>query len=1127
VRLERGGAHAANGEPAFSFEFRKLRFVWDPAARAFRRLEYPAKCTYGEYRAAAGHGRPEAVAAARARWGANRFEVPVPRFAALMAEQLQAPFFCFQVFVLSSCFSSFLLSYYILPFLPHTSPPFLFFQVFCVALWALDEYWYYSLFTLFMLVTFESTVVHQRLRNLRDVRALQAPRAPLQVYRAGRWAELPGDDLVPGDLVSLARAPGAGGDALLQADVLLLAGSAIVDEAVLTGESTPQWKAPIGAAAGDAADASEAPDNARLSVKRDRAHVVFGGTKLLQAAADPAARVRTPDGGALALVLRTGFGTAQGRLVRTILYSTERVTANNLETFAFILFLLVWALAASAYVLREGLADPDRDRFKLLLNCVMILTSVVPPELPMELTIAVNASLLALARRRVFCTEPFRIPLAGKVTTCCFDKTGTLTTDRLVLEGVAAAEGSDEGGGAGGALVKDARALPPAAVRVLAGCQSLVAVDGGGVAGDPVERAALEAAGWTARGDAAAGPTSAGREALTLAHRFHFTAALKRMSTVVRAAGGAAGAESWWVLTKGAPEVVAGLLAGGAPPRYAAAYRRHAAEGGRVLALAYKRLPEGTTLSSVRATRRDEAESELVFAGFAVFRAPMKPDSEPSLRMLRASGHQLVMITGDAPLTACHAAAAVHIVVRPPLLLGGDAPDGGAGAKGASAAAGDGAGLGLQWRRPDGAAAEPFDGTHAALAALAADADLCVAGDALALLTARAPAAADALIPLASVFARVTPEQKELVVKTMRAAGLVVLMCGDGTNDVGALKGAHVGVALLPPPEPVPGAPPPPPPPPGPGAAMVRDARAAGRPVTPFMLRMAARMDAMAAAGADGGEAPAVRPGDASMAAPFTAKEASVAPCLDVLRQGRCTLVTTVQMFKILGLLSLSTAYSLSVLYLDGIKLGDAQATLAGVLTAGMFFFISHAQPLPALARARPHPAIFSRYVFSSLLAQFGVHMALLMHLQRGAHAAMADADRQAPDAEFKPNLINTVCFLANFAIQTMTFAVNYVGRPFNTPLAQNKMFAASVRWSAAAYVLLVADLVPGLAGWFSLVELPRALKAEMLGLAGAAFVACTAIERGARAAFPAREPPEKGGLWPARGGAAARLKAA
>lgn len=48
---------------------------------------------------------------------------------------------------------------------------------------------------------------------------------------------------------------------------------------------------------------------------------------------------------------------------------------------------------------------------------------------------------------------------------------------------------------------------------------------------------------------------------------------------------------------------------------------------------------------------------------------PLKPESEPALAALAASSHMLVMITGDAPLTACHAAAQVHIVQRPALVL--------------------------------------------------------------------------------------------------------------------------------------------------------------------------------------------------------------------------------------------------------------------------------------------------------------------------------------------------------------------------------------------------------------------------------------------------------------------------
>lgn len=82
--------------------------------------------------------------------------------------------------------------------------------------------------------------------------------------------------------------------------------------------------------------------------------------------------------------------------MRKILFATERVTGNSSETFYFIGVLVVFAVIAAGVVLHGGLGDERRNKFRLVLHCIMIVTSVVPPELPMELSLAVSVFLFFL-----------------------------------------------------------------------------------------------------------------------------------------------------------------------------------------------------------------------------------------------------------------------------------------------------------------------------------------------------------------------------------------------------------------------------------------------------------------------------------------------------------------------------------------------------------------------------------------------------------------------------------------------------------------------------------------------------------------------------------------------------------
>lgn len=87
----------------------------------------------------------------------------------------------------------------------------------------------------------------------------------------------------------------------------------------------------------------------------------------------------------------------------------------------------------------------------------------------MIVSIAVNNSIAALIKKKIYCTESHKIPVAGKVGMVAFDKTGTLTSDALVLEGFVEDTAKAE--------VVGLQELSMGSQVVLAGCHSLVVLN--------------------------------------------------------------------------------------------------------------------------------------------------------------------------------------------------------------------------------------------------------------------------------------------------------------------------------------------------------------------------------------------------------------------------------------------------------------------------------------------------------------------------------------------------------------------------------------------------------------------------------------------------------------------------
>merc|ERR1719181_2441729 len=240
------------------------------------------------------------------------------------------------------------------------------------------------------------------------------------------------------------------------------------------------------------------------------------------------------------------------------------------------------------------------------------------------------------------------------------------------------------------------------------------------------------------------------------------------------------------------------------------------------------------------------------------------------------------------------------------------------------------------------------------------------------------------------------------------------------------------------------------------------------------------------------GTQPMVRLGDASIAAPFTYWTPSIGCVLTIMRQGRCTVLSTLQQSQIMMLECVVNAYSLACLSLRGVRSSERQLMATGLLMTVASFAFSYATPIERMSKIRPHRSLFHPAIFCSIVLQVIIHLGCMVYAVKMAEEHMgekkieevtkyfkklrsdpaaAELDEDDPwalfeflkSAPYMPNLINTVTFLVGSAQEVAVLLVNYKGQPWMKGATENHALLLTLGGLCAGLTILTFTMYPEL----------------------------------------------------------------
>ncbi|MEM0066413.1 MAG: magnesium-translocating P-type ATPase [Sulfolobales archaeon] len=445
-----------------------------------------------------------------------------------------------------------------------------------------------------------------------------------------------------------------------------------VDESALTGESFPVEK-------------SDRPLESYEPSMTMWSNYLFMGTSVVS-------------GTATALVVRTGSLTEYGKIARRLVRKKgETEFERSLRSFGYMVMQVTFLLVIFVFFINalymRGIVDS-------LLFAVALAVGLTPELLPMIVAITLSKGAVIMSRKKVIVKRLAAIQNFGSMDVLCTDKTGTLTENQVKL-----------------VLYIDLNGNESSKVLLYSYLNSYYQT---GIR-SPLDEAILRF-------------REVSVEDYKKIDEIPFDSVRKRLSVVVEH-----GSQKL-LITKGAPEEVINIssfyedrglvysMTDEVRRSIKQKYDRFSAEGYRVLAVAYKLLREDKPAYTV------DDEKEMVFLGFLVFIDPPKETAREALKLLRGSGIEVKILTGDNELVTKKVCEYLGFNVKK-VVTGSEIAE-----------------------LPDHVLAR--------------------------------------VVEEANVFCRLTPAQKERVVNALRSNGHVVGFLGDGINDAPSLKAADIGISV-------------------------------------------------------------------------------------------------------------------------------------------------------------------------------------------------------------------------------------------------------------------------------------------------------------------------------------------